>query len=172
MSTWRPSKVTYTPIGIVRSGHHRPEETPVQPVFARGCDGRAVVRPEFAEGLQDLEAFSHLILIYHLHRAESPKLVVQPFTDNRPHGVFSTRHPRRPNPIGFSVVRLLRIEGTTLHLADVDILDETPLLDIKPYVPRFDSVHQCRGGWTEKVGDQTALRRGRRKYRRTKQKAE
>jgi tRNA-Thr(GGU) m(6)t(6)A37 methyltransferase TsaA len=157
--------VTYTPIGVIRSEHQMAEKTPIQPVYARGCAGRAEILPEYVEGLRDLEGISHLILLYHFHRAGPAQLVVQPFTDDRPRGVFSTRHPRRPNPIGLSVVRLVRIEGGTLHLEDVDILDGTPLLDIKPYIPRFDGVAEPRGGWTETIDEETARRRGRRGFR-------
>jgi tRNA-Thr(GGU) m(6)t(6)A37 methyltransferase TsaA len=160
-----PGYISYTPIGVIHSQHCIPEKTPIQPVYARGCAGRAEIRPEYAEGLKDLEGFSHLILLYHFHRAGDVRLVVQPFTEDAPRGVFSTRHPQRPNPIGLSVVRLLRIEGTTLHLEDVDILDGTPLLDIRPYVPRFDNVENPRGGWTEGVDEETARWRGRRGFR-------
>jgi tRNA-Thr(GGU) m(6)t(6)A37 methyltransferase TsaA len=155
----------YTPIGVIHSGHRTPEETPIQPVYARGCPGRAEIRPEYAEGLKDLDGFSHLILLYHFHRAGEPRLTVVPFADDAPRGVFSTRHPQRPNPIGLSVVRLVRIEGTVLHLLDVDILDGTPLLDVKPYVPRFDGVLDARGGWTQAIDDRTARRRGLRDCR-------
>jgi tRNA-Thr(GGU) m(6)t(6)A37 methyltransferase TsaA len=158
-------QVTYAPIGVIRSGHRAAEETPIQPVYARGCPGRAEIRPEYAEGLKDLDGFSHLILLYHFHRAGEPRLTVVPFTDDSPRGVFSTRHPQRPNPIGLSVVRLVRIEGAVLHLEDVDILDGTPLLDIKPYVPRFDGVENPRGGWTQGIDEETARRRGRRGFR-------
>jgi len=157
--------VTYTPIGVIRSIHQVAEETPIQPVYAPGCSGRAEILPEYAEGLRDLEGFSHLILLYHFHRAGPAQLIVQPFTDDKPRGLFSTRHPRRPNPIGLSVVRLVQIEGTTLHLDDVDILDGTPLLDIKPYVRRFDGVADPRSGWTETVDEKTARRRGLRGFR-------
>lgn len=158
--------VTYTPIGVIHSVHLVAEETPIQPVYARGLLGQAEIRPEYAEGLKDLDGFSHLILLYHFHQAGSVQLTVQPFTDDKPRGLFSTRHPRRPNPIGLSVVRLLRIEGTTLELEDVDILDGTPLLDIKPFVPRFDMTTDPRGGWTETVDEETAARRGLRGFRR------
>ncbi len=156
--------VTYKPIGVIRSEHRAAEETPIQPTYARGCPGRAELRPEYAEGLKDLDGFSHVILLYHFHRAGEPRLTVVPFTDDAPRGVFSTRHPQRPNPIGLSVVRLVRIEGTVLHLLDVDILDGTPLLDIKPYVPRFDGAEAAKGGWTEAIDEATARRRGLRGF--------
>lgn len=158
-------QVIYTPIGVIHSEHQFAEETPIQPVYARGCEGRAEIRPEYAEGLKDLDGFSHLILLFHLHRAGEPSLTVIPFTDDKPRGVFSTRHPQRPNPIGLSVVHLVRIEGTVLYLEDVDILDGTPLLDVKPYVPRFDGVERPKGGWTQTVDEETARQRGRRGFR-------
>lgn len=157
-----PPRVCYTPIGVIRSSNRVAEQTPVQPVYAEESTGQAEILPEYAQGLKDLDGFSHIILIYHLHQAQSACLIVKPFTDVVERGVFSTRHPRRPNPIGFSVVRLLRVEGTTLYLQGVDVLDQTPLLDIKPYIPRFDQVENAKGGWSETVSDEAARRRGRR----------
>lgn len=107
------------------------------------------VFPEYAPGLSDLEGFSHVILIYHFHLASAPRLRVRPFMDGREHGVFATRAPARPNPIGLSVVRLLKVEGNVLYVAEVDVVDGTPLLDIKPYVPQFDSAQNVRIGWLE-----------------------
>lgn len=158
------ASIVYTPIGIVRSEHHEPEKTPIQPVYARGCRGRAEILPQYVEGLKDLDGFSHLLLLYHFHRAGEPLLTVVPFTDDKPRGLFSTRSPRRPNAIGLSLVRLLRIEGAVLHLSDVDILDGTPLLDIKPYIPRFEQADDATGGWTATVDEETARRRGRRGF--------
>jgi tRNA (adenine37-N6)-methyltransferase len=155
-------KIICCPIGTIRSEHHVREETPIQPEFARGCTGKAEVFPEYEEGLKDIETFSHIILIYSLHKAEEPRLVVKPFLEDVPHGIFATRYPSRPNHIGLSVVRLIRREGAVLILEDVDILDGTPLIDIKPYVPRFDAPRDANGGWTDKVDPQEALRRGRR----------
>jgi tRNA-Thr(GGU) m(6)t(6)A37 methyltransferase TsaA len=156
--------VVYTPIGIIHSEHRLPEQTPIQPVYARGCEGRAEILPNYTEGLKDLDGFSHLLLLYHFHRAGEPLLTVVPFTDDKPRGLFSTRHPRRPNPIGLSLVRLVRVEGRVLHLNDVDILDGSPLLDIKPYIPRFEKAEDAVGGWTAAVDEETAGRRGRRGF--------
>lgn len=150
------------PIGIIHSEHHRPEETPIQPEFARDCLGRVEVFPEFAAGLKDIECFSHLILLYAFHRAPDTSLVITPFLDDTPRGIFATRHPARPNHIGLSVVRLVRRKGAVLYIADVDILDATPLIDIKPYVPRFDAPDGARGGWVEAVDPAQARVRGRR----------
>jgi tRNA-Thr(GGU) m(6)t(6)A37 methyltransferase TsaA len=157
--------IVFQPIGIIRTEHHRPEQTPVQPVYAHGCLGRAEILPPYRPGLRDLEGFSHVILLYHFHQAAPPQLIVHPFTGDRPCGVFATRHPQRPNPIGMSLVRLLRMEEGILHLEEVDMLDGTPLLDIKPFVPRFDRVDHARGGWTDAVDDAAARRRGERGLR-------
>ena len=157
--------VTFSAIGAIHSDHHQPGQTPIQPVYARGCEGQAVLFPEFAEGLRDLDGFSHVYLLYQFHRAESPRLLMQPYTDDKPHGIFATRHERRPNPIGLSIVRLVKVEGNVVHLTDIDILDGTPLLDIKPYVPRFDAVEDPRGGWTELVDDAVARKRGLREFK-------
>ena len=154
--------VTFTPIGIIRSAHAAPEATPIQPVYAADCLGRAELYPEYAEGLADIEGFSHLYLLYHLHRAPAPRLRVKPFLEDFEHGIFATRAPARPNPLGMSLVRLVRREGPVLHLSGIDILDGTPLIYIKPYSPRFDSVDSPRCGWTERVPADEALRRGRR----------
>lgn len=124
---------------------------PIQPAGAAGIGGTAEIYPEFAPGLQDLEGFLHLIVLYHFHRVPTPRLVVTPFLDTEPHGVFATRAPVRPNPMGLSVVRLLRRAGCTLCLENVDMLDGTPLLDIKPYIPEFDSCTAGHVGWYEKV---------------------
>jgi tRNA (adenine37-N6)-methyltransferase len=136
------------PIGVIHSPFHEGDEIPIQPVFS-GALGRIEVDPEYAEGLQGLEGMSHIILLYVLHRSEGYSLQVKPFLDDRMRGLFSTRHPRRPNPIGLSVVRLLGRRGTTLDVEGIDVLDGTPLLDIKPYVPEFDAKPDARAGWYE-----------------------
>lgn len=158
-------RITMCPIGVIRSSHTKAKDTPIQPVYADRAGGRAEIRPEYADGLRDLEGFSHLWLIYWFHQASAPQLVVKPFLEDVPHGVFATRAPCRPNPIGLSVVRLVRREGTLLHLEDVDVLDGTPLLDIKPYVTRFDYRDGVRCGWVDGVDEQTARTRGRRSGR-------
>lgn len=157
--------VRFQPIGTIRSEHQLPDETPVQPIYAAGCRGRVELRPEFAAGLDDITGFSHLYLIYHLHRAGPARLHVVPFLQDVERGVFATRAPTRPNPIGLSLVRLIAREGPVLHIENVDVVDGTPLLDLKPYAPRYDVVENPIGGWTEEVDGQAALRRGRRKWR-------
>jgi tRNA-Thr(GGU) m(6)t(6)A37 methyltransferase TsaA len=158
------SVVTYHPIGVIHSGHITAEQTPIQPVYAKGCLGRAEILAEYAEGLHDLEGFSHLYLIYHLHRAGPAQLRVKPFLQDVERGVFATRAPCRPNPIGLSIVELIRREGNVLHLDGVDILDGTPLLDIKPYTARFDRIAGTRNGWQDAVDEETARARGDRKH--------
>lgn len=154
--------IAYEPIGVIRSGHSNPDQTPIQPVYAEGCEGRAEVFPEFAEGLRDLEGFSHIYLVYHMHKTGRPRLAVKPFLQDVERGVFATRAPCRPNPIGLSVVKLVRREGNILHLDAVDVLDGTPLLDIKPYTAKFDCMQTTRNGWQDEVDEETAWRRGTR----------
>ena len=136
-------------IGIIHSPFKDIKGMPIQPPGAAGIRGTVELLPEFAEGLKDLDGFSHIILIYHFHQVRESNLTVVPFLDPKPHGVFATRAPKRPNPIGLSVVRLLSIDRNTLHIENVDILDGTPLLDIKPYVPEFDDHPAARVGWLE-----------------------
>jgi len=157
--------VVYRPIGVIRSEHTKPGDTPIQLAYAKGCRGRAEVFAEYADGLKDLEGFSHVYLIYHLHRADPAKLIVKPFLQEVERGVFATRAPCRPNAIGLSIVELIRREGNILHLDGVDILDGTPLLDIKPYTAKFDRIETTRNGWQDEVDDETARRRGKRGYR-------
>jgi tRNA-Thr(GGU) m(6)t(6)A37 methyltransferase TsaA len=120
---------------------------PLQTVAAEDVRGAIEVEPAFAAGLRDLEGFSHLFVISHLHQARPEGLEVLPFLDDTPRGVFATRSPRHPNPIGISVVRLLSVAGTTLEVHGLDLLDGTPVLDLKPYVPLFDCVEAERTGW-------------------------
>jgi tRNA-Thr(GGU) m(6)t(6)A37 methyltransferase TsaA len=120
---------------------------PIQPSRARGVAGTVEVFPEFQAGLQDLEGFSHIVLVCHLHQAAGYDLKVVPFLDTEVRGLFATRTPKRPNPIGLSIVRLVEIEGNRLSIQDLDLLDGTPLLDIKPYVLEFDERKDARMGW-------------------------
>jgi len=159
-----PPALTLHPIGVIHSPHREAGKTPIQPAYARGIRGTAEILPEYAEGLRDLEGFSHIHLLYHLHRAGATRLLVKPFLQDVRRGVFSTRAPCRPNPIGLSLVRLIRREGNLLFLEDVDILEGTPLLDIKPYVPRFDIREDARSGWQASVDEETAQILGRRQY--------
>ena len=155
--------ISCRPIGVIRSEHTQPERVPIQPVYASGCRGQAEIFPEYADGLRDLEGFSHIYLIYHLHQAPPAKLLVKPFLQDIEHGIFATRAPCRPNPIGLSIVKLERREGNILHLDGIDLLDGTPLLDIKPYCARFDCIPNTRNGWQDEVDEATAQQRGRRR---------
>ncbi len=157
--------IVYKPIGIIRSKHIAARETPIQPAYAKGSTGRVEIFPEFTEGLRDLEGFSHVYLIYHFHQAGCATLMVKPFLEDVERGVFATRAPCRPNAIGLSVVELVRREGNVLHLDGMDILDGTPLLDIKPYTSKFDLFKTARNGWQDDVDEETARQRGRRDYR-------
>ena len=141
------SEINYRPIGIIRTPFKEPKGTPIQPTGAEGVKGSVHLNPDYREGLKDLDGFSHLILLYHFHLAEGYSLLVRPYLDKDLHGVFATRIPGRPNPIGLSIVRLVGIEGCILHIEDVDIIDGTPLLDIKPYVPAFDHRETKGIGW-------------------------
>jgi tRNA-Thr(GGU) m(6)t(6)A37 methyltransferase TsaA len=144
--------ISYRPIGTIRSPFKGVEKVPIQPSAASGIRGTVEVSAEFAAGLQDLSGFSHIILLYHFHRVTESRLTVMPFLDDQTRGVFATRAPSRPNPIGLSIVRLLGIEENLLHVENLDIVDGTPLLDIKPYVPAFDHNEAERTGWLESSG--------------------
>lgn len=147
-------EIKYKPIGIIHSPFKEPKGTPIQPPGANGISGTVEIFPDYAEGLKDLEGFSHIILIYHFHLSKKASLQVKPYLDDEVHGAFAMRGPSGPNPIGISTVRLLRIEGTTLHIQDVDIVDGTPVLDIKPYVPEFDVRKVERIGWLSQTVNQ------------------
>ena len=138
---------TCFPIGVIRSPFKEISGMPIQAKGAEGISGSVELDRKFADGLKDLEGFSHVILIYRFHLSEGYSLEVKPFLDEHYHGVFATRAPRRPNPIGISIVRLVRVERHILHIEDVDVVDGTPLLDIKPYVPEFDVRPADRIGW-------------------------
>lgn len=139
--------VVLRPIGTVSSPFTEPAGMPIQPAGAAGARGAVDIYPDFCEGLADLEGFSRLILLYLFHRSTGYDLRVVPFLDDRERGLFATRAPRRPNPIGLSTVRLVAVEGCRLVIEDVDILDGTPVLDIKPYVPAFDAFPDESEGW-------------------------
>jgi tRNA-Thr(GGU) m(6)t(6)A37 methyltransferase TsaA len=141
--------VTYIPIGVVRSPFTEREGMPLQSVAAADVLGSVEVLPEFAGGLTDLEGFSHVHIVSHLHGGAPGGLVVKPFLDDAVRGVFATRSPRHPNPIGLSVVRLLVVRDAVLEVSGLDLLDGTPVLDIKPYVPAFDAIAAERTGWLE-----------------------
>jgi tRNA-Thr(GGU) m(6)t(6)A37 methyltransferase TsaA len=136
------------PIGVIHTPFTDKQQTPIQPTRSQAV-GQVEVFPEFADGLQDLEGFSHIILLYVFHQSNGYTLQVKPFLDDQLRGLFATRYPCRPNPIGLSVVRLLARQDNILDIEGVDVLDGTPLLDIKPYVPDFDVRNGTRTGWYE-----------------------
>jgi tRNA (adenine37-N6)-methyltransferase len=142
--------VAFTPVGVIHSGLCTPGAPPIQSRFSR-CKGTIEVFPECAAGLKNLEGFSHLILICHFNRSKKQALCEKPLMDgSMEHGIFATRHFNRPNPIGIGYVALERIEGNILHVTGLDLLDGTPILDIKPYIPAFDSIPDAKTGWVTK----------------------
>ncbi|RPH86146.1 MAG: tRNA (N6-threonylcarbamoyladenosine(37)-N6)-methyltransferase TrmO [Desulfobacteraceae bacterium] len=141
-----------TPIGVIHSPYRTKEDAPIQGIFSPGGLGRVEIFLEYAEGLKDIETFSHLILLYQFDRAGEIKLVRPTFLDDEPHGIFASRHPCRPSGIGLTVVKLLRRSKNILEVGGIDVLDGTPLIDIKPYVPRFDSFPEATEGWLASKG--------------------
>lgn len=144
-------EITFSPIGTIHSPFHELTNMPIQPSSEASAQGTVELLPEYTPGLLDLEGFSHIILIYYLHRSDHYSLRITPFLDSKTHGVFATRAPNRPNSIGISVTKLLKIENNVLFVDNLDVLDGTPLLDIKPYVPEFDRIPDFRLGWLERV---------------------
>ena len=143
--------ISIDPIGIIHTPFKEPKGTPIQPRRSNGAKGSVELYPEFAEGLFDLEGFSHIVLLYYFHLCDGFELSVVPYLDTQPRGLFATRAPRRPNPLGISVVQLEKIRDCRLDVIGVDILDGTPLLDIKPYVPEFDFIPKFSTGWLADV---------------------
>ena len=143
--------ITIKPIGIIRSSLKESKGSPIQPFFAKDSEGIVEVYNPYLEALKDLDGFERIWLIYWFHKAADFKPTVTPFLDTVERGLFATRAPCRPNPIGMSPVRLLRIESEKLYIKDVDILDGTPLLDIKPYISKFDKFEVSRNGWQDNV---------------------
>lgn len=144
-------EITFRPIGIIHSPFKDLADMPLQPTGEASASGTVEIHLEFSAGLKDLEGFSHIILLYYLHKVNRIQLTVVPFLDSEPRGVFATRAPLRPNPIGLSVVPLRKIKGNILYVDHLDVLDGTPLLDIKPYVPEFDERLEVRIGWLEQA---------------------
>ncbi|MDY7033416.1 MAG: tRNA (N6-threonylcarbamoyladenosine(37)-N6)-methyltransferase TrmO [Thermodesulfobacteriota bacterium] len=151
--------IQYKPIGVIHTPFHDTKNMPIQPASAIGIQGTVDVAQEYNDGLKDIEGFSHIFLIYHFHLSKGYSLTVKPFLDDHVRGVFSTRAPKRPNQIGISVVRLDRIEGSTLFVFNVDMVDGTPLLDIKPFVPDFDSRTDIRIGWLTGKVEEVAFKK-------------
>jgi tRNA (adenine37-N6)-methyltransferase len=136
------------PIGLIHTQFKTKEQCPIQPVFTSGSIGYVEVFKEYEPGLKDIEGFSHIYLIYQFDRSGKIELVRPTFLDDEPHGIYASRHPCRPNGIGLSIVRLIKRDGNILTIDGTDMLDETPLLDIKPYIPKFDTIRDASEGWT------------------------
>jgi tRNA (adenine37-N6)-methyltransferase len=149
-------KLTYNIVGIVHSQFKEPKNVPIQAAASKGTVGTIEVYPQYVEGLRDLEGFSHIMLLYHFHLAKACSLMVKPFLDDQTHGVFATRSPSRPNPIGISIVQLNSVEGNILHIQDLDIIEGTPVIDIKPYIPTFDCRKTDKIGWFKTKIDKLA----------------
>ncbi len=147
------------PIGLIRTPYKQLDGMPIQPGGAAGVEGELVIEPEYAEGLSDLDGFSHLYLLYLFHEARRTRLKVTPFMDETARGVFATRSPLRPNHIGLSIVELAAVEGCRVRVKNIDILDNTPLIDIKPYIAAFDFVEQARSGWMDKDRSEVQAKR-------------
>jgi tRNA (adenine37-N6)-methyltransferase len=158
-------KIEFTPIGVIHSPYTDLEEMPIQPAGAKEIEGSVEVFEEYRDGLQDLDGFSHIILLYWFHRSRGFTLKIIPFLDSVQRGLFATRAPKRPNPIGLSVVRLNTIKDGVLYVRNIDILNKTPLLDIKPYVPEFDIQENVRTGWLEKISQQATYRKSDDRFR-------
>lgn len=150
-------EITFKPIGIIHTAHKKPSGMPIQPHGAKRAKGTIKLNAELVPGLADLDGFSHLILIYHFHQVKGHKLCVVPFMDDKAHGIFATRAPVRPNPIGLSIVKLKKVDGNLVFFEGADMLDGTPLLDIKPFFARFDNREDAVSGWLDKKEDLNAL---------------
>jgi len=158
-------KIEYHPIGIIHSPFTELSGMPIQPAGAAGVEGTVEFFPKYEDGLKDLEGFSHIIVLYHFHQSKGFKLHVVPFMDSTPRGVFATRAPKRPNPIGLSVIKLQKIQDNILYVENVDILDGTPLLDIKPYVPEFEEQTEVRAGWLEEARKKVSKRKSDQRFK-------
>jgi tRNA-Thr(GGU) m(6)t(6)A37 methyltransferase TsaA len=139
--------IIFQPIGIIHTPFHSNEDMPIQGIGGKGIKATIEIYPEFNAGLKDLDGFSHIILLYHLHLVEKSALIVKPFLDDKERGIFATRSPVRPNPIGMTTVRLIEVIDNRLIIEDVDMIDQSPLLDIKPYLPMIDDIQGLRLGW-------------------------
>ena len=154
------NKFIFHPIGVIHSPHKVMSKTPIQPVFCSDIKGTVVLDAEYADGLKDLQGFSHIYLFYYFHQSQKTCLRLKPYLSDQEHGIFATRAPHRPNKLGMSLVRLMKIKDTIIHVKDIDILDGTPLFDIKPYIQRFDSRENTRSGWQDTIPDDVASVRG------------
>jgi len=156
-------KFVFQQIGFIHSPYKEISKTPIQPVFCNDIEGKVVLDIEYVGGLRGLEGFSHIYLLYYFHESKKICLRLKPYLLDQEQGIFATRAPHRPNKLGMSLVRLVKIKGNVLHVKDIDILDGTPLLDIKPYIQRFDSRENVKSGWQDTIPDDIAFSRGVRK---------
>jgi len=150
--------IRYQPIAIIRTPFENIGGMPIQPHGAATTEGVIELEPDLLPGLKDIEGFSHLFLIYHLHKVKGHKLYVVPFMDDKPHGIFATRAPVRPNPIGMSIVKLKSVEGNLVRFVGADMLDGTPLIDIKPFFNQFDNRPDAVSGWLDEKKNQEILK--------------
>lgn len=142
-------QIIINPIGIIHTPFDDINNMPIQPLAAKGIKGHIELSPEYLEGLTDLEGFSHITLLYHFHKINGYHLMVKPFMDNKEHGIFATKSPKRPNAIGYSTVKLLGVENNVIHIEMVDMLNGTPLIDIKPFFSKFDNRTNTKSGWLD-----------------------
>lgn len=149
-------KICFEPIGLIRTPHQSLVNMPIQPVGAKGLEGFVELKPELQEGLTDLEGFSHATLIYHLHEVKGHELMVKPFMDDKLHGIFATRSPKRPCAIGLSTVKLVKIEGNKVYFEGADMLNGTPLLDLKPFFRQTDNRPDAVSGWLDQKDERMA----------------
>ena len=157
-------KIPMSPIGVIHSPYKQIKDMPIQGKFKTGVQAWIELKEEYRAGLKDLDGFSHAIIIYHFHKSEKTEIEGKPFLEDNKHGIFAIRSPHRPNHIGLSVVKIEKIEGGKLHFSEVDVLDGTPVLDIKPYVKHFDGRNNVVSGWVDKhfqntdIPDKTILK--------------
>jgi tRNA (adenine37-N6)-methyltransferase len=145
------AEIRYQPIGMIHTPYESTKNIPIQPSAAKGIKGYAELDPKFVRGLKDLDGFSHIILVYHFHLSVGFHLEVRPFLDENKRGVFATRAPKRPNNIGISIVKIIGIEKNILHFENADMVNNTPLLDIKPYIPDMNPNDTVKTGWLTEV---------------------
>ena len=161
MKTW---KREFKIIGVINSPFKNLSDVPIQPAGAQGIRGQLVLEQAYLSGLKDLDGFSHIYILFLFHKMKESRLSVTPYLDSQVRGVFATRAPARPNPIGLSIVRLLSIEENILHIENLDMLSESPVLDIKPYVPKFDDQSDVRIGWLSEIADGVKHKRSDDRY--------
>jgi len=163
-------KFIFHSIGVIHSPLKVMSKTPIQPVFCNDIEGTVILDTEYTDGFKDLQIFSHIYLFYYFNQSQKTCLRLKPYLSDQEHGIFATRAPHRPNKLGMSLVRLVRVEDNILHVKDLDILDGTPLLDIKPYIQRYDSRKTVKSGWQDAVSNYVASARGLRDFKRQKRK--